>query len=854
MKPIKPWLFWAAGLFAATSLRGEDAPSRQVVELEAFIVEETARSQIETLAPLSVRLDSFFGGDYTVLDIPRAVTVLSPELLGLLQIDAYEALDKFGAGTQRLNYFGLAGSAFLRGARAGTYFNGMLRAYQRNEMPTSFGASDGLEIIKGPVPAGFSPTLVGGAVNQRPKSPFFDRARGAAEATIGSWNERRVQLDYGAPLLLLGRPAAYRLSYTGHRADRFYENVPHDFDSLYAAARLRLSARHRLFVGAEFYDFRSSEIPGINRPTQALVDSGRYVIGEPPLLTAPQWGGAVVRPLLTFPYTLAVNPALFALAVPGDVARQRIAPELRALLLDLRDPAVLEGLYTTRPEAQVPAFARWAIEPARELLAQVPRTPQDAYLYTPEYFAAGGPVLTEQLPRSRVLADPADRADARDFIAFADLESRIGGDARLLNRLFVERLTTEKVSTYGFAMDTRQTVLNARSEWQGEFAGPGLLLAAGADLRFTSALMLQDFDAEPFSRRDLSRAGVSPNTVVAAGGARGPDGLNYWSTFGAASLDSELAQAALFAGGAWRAAPRLALHYGARLENAWWRVRLPAAVDRASAAQRAARRASGDTVLWQAHLNPHLEVRPGVFLYAAGQLGKALAPGDGGTVSGPDSFTDVELLEGGLKASLLDGRLYASLSVYHWDQATFSTRDAAANPLRAKGLEWECTYAPAETLTLLAAFTAQRVYLRTDTLGFGAIPQDEQGWALNAGILNAAGGRSAPANPEMVFAGMPELSAHLYAVLKPVPGVQLAAGPLWRDAFWHDFQRAIRLPGHVLWTAQLRYDAARWWVRLHVENLFDKAYWIGQEPVFSAGTLILQGPGRKVQLSAGLSF
>ena len=67
-------------------------------------------------------------------------------------------------------------------------------------------------------------------------------------------------------------------------------------------------------------------------------------------------------------------------------------------------------------------------------------------------------------------------------------------------------------------------------------------------------------------------------------------------------------------------------------------------------------------------------------------------------------------------------------------------------------------------------------------------------------------------------------------------------------------QRAMRIPGHVTWMAQLRYDAGRWWVRLHVENLFDKAYWIGQEPVFSAGTLILQGPGRKWEASAGWRF
>jgi iron complex outermembrane receptor protein len=842
------------GLFAATSLRGSDAESQRVIELEAFIVEETAQTQLETLSPLSVRMDSLFGNDRTVMDIPRSVTVLSPQLMELLRIDSYESLDKFGAGTQRLNYFGLAGSAFLRGARAGTYFNGMLRAYQRNEMPMSFGALEGLEIIKGPVPAAFSPTLVGGAVNQRPKSPYFDRARGSVEAGVGSWNERRVKLDYGAPLLLLGKPAAYRISYTGHRSDRFYRDVPHDFDSLYAAAKVRLDGRNRLFVGAEFFDFRSSEAPGINRPTPELIRGGRYVIGEPPSLTSGQWGGNVVRRLLEFPYSLAVNPELFALAVPGEVARARIPGGLLARMRDLRDPVVLDNLYTVLPPEAVPPFAAWALDPARELLAQVDRVPQDAYLYTPEYFAAGGAVLTESLPRDRVLADPDDRADSRDFIAFADLETRLGGDDRLLSRFFMERLRTRKASSYGFAMDTEQLILHGRAEWQREGAQPGSYWSNGLDLRFTRADMLQDFDAEPFSRRDLSRPGIRPNTVVAAGGERGPDGLNFWSSFNAASVVSDLYQAALFSGGVWSWTEHFQWHYGLRAEQAWWEIELPAAVDRVSAADRAARADSGATFLWQAHVNPHWRVRPGIHLHAAAQLGKALAPGDGGTIAGESSFTDVELFEAGLKAELLDGRLFTSLSLYHWDQATFSNRDASARPLRARGFEWEFTWAARDNLTLLGAFTAQRVYLRTDTLGFGAIPQDEQGWALNGGVLNAAAGRAAPDNPEMVFAGMPEVTAHLYAALDLPGGFQLAGGPLWRDGYFHDMQRAMRIPGYTLWALQLRYDAQRWWARLHVENLLDRDYWIGQEPVFSAGTLILQGPGRRYQLSAGMRF
>ena len=828
--------------------------SRQIVELEAFIVEETAQTQPETLSPFSVRVDSLFGDDLTVVDIPRAVTVLSPELRELLQVDSYESLDRFGAGTQRVNYFGLAGSAFLRGARAGTYFNGMLRAYQRNEMPMSFGALEGLEVVKGPVPASLSPTLVGGAVNQRPKSPYFDRARGSVELEIGSWNARQLQVDYGSPLLLLGKPAAYRLSYTGHRSDRFYDNVPHDFDSLYGAVKIKLSERHRLFLGTEFYDFRSSEIPGVNRPTPELIETGRYVLGEPPLLTSGKWGGKVVRPLLEFPYSFSVNPSLFALAVPGELARERIDPALRATMLDLNDPSVIEAIYAPLPASAVPGFAAWGYETAVQALAGVDKQTQDAYLYTPAYFEAGGKVLTERLPRERVLADPEDKADSRDFITFAEVESRLDNDDTLVTRFFMESLVTQKASTYGFAFDSDQLVLQGRLEYQFDFEDPATGLSLGVDLRYTEASVLQDFDAEPFSRRDLSRDTISPNTIVPAGGATGPSGMNFWSSFGTASLDSELVQGAVYGTGVYPFTEGFKLFYGGRIETATWEIAYPEEVDAVNPQQRQAFARSGEETLWQLHLNPHLELIPGIFLYGGLQLGKALAPGDGGTVSGEDSFTDVELFEAGLKTRLLDGALFTSLSAYHWDQATFSTRDASSRPLRAKGLEWEMTWSPSDSVTLLGAFTAQRVFLRTEDLGFGAIPQSEEGWALNGGILNATGGRTAPANPDGVFAGLPELSAHLYLAWDLPGGFQVAGGPIWRDGYYHDMQRAMRIPSYVLWTAQLRYDAERWWARIHIENLLDEAYWIGQEPVFSAGTLILQGPGRQWQLSAGWRF
>src|SRR5690606_36575132 len=102
-------------------------------------------------------------------------------------------------------------------------FNGMQRAFQRNEMPLSFGSLDVMDIVRGPAPAHFGPGLAGGYVNLIPKAPYFDRTRGALRVDLGSFDLYRAQLDVGGPTLLGGRPSAYRLSITAQDAGSYYD-------------------------------------------------------------------------------------------------------------------------------------------------------------------------------------------------------------------------------------------------------------------------------------------------------------------------------------------------------------------------------------------------------------------------------------------------------------------------------------------------------------------------------------------------------------------------------------------------------------------------------------------------------
>ena len=170
---------------AVAPLGAQTTTAEGITTLEQFIASESALADSGDLLPTSRPVASVFG-EQSVLDSPRAITVLTPELMARFDIQDFGDLGKIGAGTQQLNYYGVPGTPVLRGAVGGVFFNGLQRAYQRNEMPLSFGSFEAMDVVKGPAPAQYGPSQAGGYVNMIPKSPFFDRSRGSLRVTVGS--------------------------------------------------------------------------------------------------------------------------------------------------------------------------------------------------------------------------------------------------------------------------------------------------------------------------------------------------------------------------------------------------------------------------------------------------------------------------------------------------------------------------------------------------------------------------------------------------------------------------------------------------------------------------------------------
>ncbi len=122
----------ALTLVALMAGRAAQAEEDDVTDLERFIVSETDAALEDTLLPTEREVSGLFGDTTNVLEVPRSVALLSPQMLEEFKIDDIGDLKKVSSGTQTYNYYGIPGTPIIRGAKGGTFLNGMLRAYQRN--------------------------------------------------------------------------------------------------------------------------------------------------------------------------------------------------------------------------------------------------------------------------------------------------------------------------------------------------------------------------------------------------------------------------------------------------------------------------------------------------------------------------------------------------------------------------------------------------------------------------------------------------------------------------------------------------------------------------------------------------
>lgn len=806
--------------------------TEDVLSLEAFILEETAGAGEGDLLQNSRPIGSVFLGDQTALDTPRSVTVLTPEAMKQFAVKDFGDLDRVGAGMTRPNIFGLPGLPFMRGDNAGVYYNGMRRIPNQNETPTSFGSLDAMDLVKGPAPAQLGPTNAGGYANFIPKSPYFDQRRGSVEFTAGSYDYYNTKVDIGGPMLIGEKPMAYRVSITNQQADSYYDAVRNDYISVYAAAKAKLSPKLSFYTGAEFYDFQSNENAGWNRVTQDLIDNGNYIYGQmDPNTVSSTFDGTADPGLLMnqvdIAYSTGYDPNL-ALVVPA---------------VDFE--AAYPGL-TGAGAMATPVYYNGDLF---------------GYKYTPDYFAAGGEVLTKKIAGNQVLSDPSDYADSTTFLWFADFVYHTDSDRTITAKSFYEYISTRKLSSYGFAHNSDSWAVEEKLtvDETHEWGGVNVSLQYGADVRFTFNNDANDFGVEPFNRRDVSSSDVPAWSVVYVGPQYDWDptsvGLPGWFVGGS---QSELTQFGAF--GQFKAdfSEMFTLFGGVRLEKADFK--FTSTPDEFPGTQTFT---NGDTDYANWSINPVFKPASWISLYAAIQGGTAFEPGQtGGAASGEGNFREAPFYEGGIKVSSADGKFFASLSAYEYEKTTISRNVTGVdtNAYEAEGYEFELTWAPTDNFTLIGNIgELEARYLNRfpfTTFPYGsaenvALYSGAIQYSWDARVVGESTGRYAN-NPDGLRAGYPQMSWNVFAVYNFDNGFGLGVGPSYKEDFWLDNEHTLKLPDSLVWNANLFYKAESYEVFLRLNNVTDEDYFIGSS--FAPTMIVTKAKPFEAQLSLKVKF
>ena len=776
-----------------------------VTELEKFIASETSVQSSDSLSQNSRPVESVFLGSNSVFDTPRSVTILTPEAMKQFGVKTFDDLDKVGAGLTRPNIFGIPGLPFIRGDNAAVFYNGMLRIPNQNETPTSFGSLDAMDIVKGPAPAQFGPTNGGGYVNFIPKSPYYDKFRGSVQLQVGSYEFYNTQVDLGGPVLVGGKPMAYRISITNQQAQSYYDDIKNDYISVYASAKAKLTPKLTLFTGGEYYNFKSNENAGWNRLTQDLVDNGNYIYGEmDPNTVSSDYRGftdpRLIRNQVDIAFNTGFDPNL-AIVVPAADFQARFGA-----------PTGTGGAYTTGAAA-----AATVVNYLGKLYG---------YKYTPSYFTAGGQLFTKKIEGNQVLSDRSDYANSETMIAFGDLRYSADNGRTISAKSLFEWIKTRKISSYGFAHDSDSFALMEKLvvEETHTVGGVPVSLQYGADARYTYNNDANDFGVEPFNRRDISADIIVPQSVVLTG----PQ-VNWPAGYVGGSR-STLGQLGLFGQFAAKFSDSFSVYGGVRLEGASFELKTP----KEFAAQAATR--TGGKNYWSASLNPVFKINNQVSLYAAIQRGTVLTPGQTGGVNGGEgNFAETPFYEGGVKVNLVEGKLFASLAAYEFEKSTLATLPIGgldSTQYKSEGVEFELTYTPTKNLSIVANYGEQEsVYV--NSFPFATRPFTPQQVALYSGSIQYGPFGQGPTgsrfvnNREGKRAGLPEKGGNLYVVYEFDGGFGFGVGPNYKSAFWLDNEHTIRLPRALVWNANLFYKTKRFEVLLRLSNFTDEDYFLG---------------------------
>ncbi len=670
------------------------------------------------------------------------------------------------------------------------------------------------------------------------------------DLTVGTYNQRAASTEATFPLQIGGQPAGGAHIFVDvEDSGSFYRSYAPT--SELAQFTFAMGTVTTFEFGVQYQSTDSIQVPGWNRITQELIDEGIYITGTPPRRNDPG------------------NPIGTDRLLPQEVGAVGAAA-----------PAFLNNSFSSVGTFCAPGTTTNHNFTYRGRLLDCPGAPA----LTPLIAETVGTTI---LDHRTSFIDEADFVDTQALTAYAELSHAINDRTVWRNELFYDYLDYSKYHSWGFtalypdavAVEFRSSISFATQ------VGPMFSRnIAGISVRTEDLQKYHALFDETFDFRDLS---VGPT----------PDDRLDWAVLdplrdarivdvdGVPTLEGTVRRN--FDNVEFSRSDNAGLFLLADIVDGPFNLLLGARYDLFHVeAEDAGRTLLGmpfDDVGMQhgrkggpSHsFSASYYFEPGVIPYFTAARSNSLVTNQVGgiipsTVAQGSFLQQSELVEAGVKLSIVSGRVYATLSWYDQDKSLRGDlgrhtggvgSGIGGRRLSAKGIEFEMRAVLNDRLSLVATGTQTEALEVGDdvfTVINGADFARQNGlepWQVYGGRI--AGLRSTFIGPgvEVERAGLPDRMFSFYATWsQPVYDGRFAltGGVLWASETHADAFEVIELPSYAVSTGSLSYDRNRLRLLVQVNNLFDEQYYTSSD-LFEA-IVVKPSEGRTVSLTIGWSL
>ena len=771
-------------------------------------------------------VESVFGFGKSLLETPRSASTISADQIGRFAIDDIDELIVLAPGTFTQSFFGVAGGLDVRGTPGEVYFRGIRRLDNPGNYPTPIGASDRVDIVRGPASPISGPSKIGGFLNFVPKSARADGGQYLADTegqfsyTGGSFDQNVVTAEVGGPAKIGSQDIGYYLYGMVEDSGSFYENSETNQTVLQASFDMDISDQLRVQFGGMYHDFDGNQVAGWNRLTQELIDNGTYTTGSPPALDTNGDGS------ISHDEYNAVGQFVFAPnVVPGDAS------------------VTIDNIFAFGN------LANLALDPAT--------------------------VGTAQLDRDQVLVAPDDTLENTAYTFYFDVIYEMENGIEIKNQLFYDGYENLNENAYGFSQFHDSWVIEDRIVISGNYLNDDAGIVASwqvsPSLRYTEFLHGDDFTNEYFDRRDLTGPSTALDRRLLATRS-GEDFDNYddgdYMNIGLAALvdiEHESGLAGTF-GYRWdtidvdtNQIDRF-LQFGNGID-------VPADDSRSG-------------ISWTASISWGLPIGLRPYITASEQStiiagqGAEIGSGqvididafvaDGSVVTVGGWFDTSELFEVGVKGSFLEDQLYFALAYYEQERTDFSAQSIVTNQTtETEGFEAEMRWAVNDQLLVTLGYSNVEVInvateqngARFSFIGASDVPSIP-GELLYAGTLGGNvsltgvdGSRRSARR-----AGMPENVFSATATYEFIPGLAGNASIVYAEEVASSYSGTVQLPDYTLVNLGVNYERDNWGFALTANNVTDEDYFRANFPNLFGNQIVLPELPRNYSARITYSF